>query len=211
MAQKNENARKLSAAEQRRLTAFNELAASYQAQGYTQTRLTTGIVWANVFAILFAIPFIFVFGGLFWALNSGQAELGLSNPFVLLAIFIVLVVAHELIHGLTWAIFAKNHFQDIEFGFMKEYLTPYCTCKTPLSKPAYIAGAAMPLIVLGLAPSIIAVITGSLSWLMLGLLMIMAAGGDALIIGKVWRYQTQAHEVLYIDHPTEIGGVVFER
>ena len=37
--------------------------------------------------------------------------------------FIVLVVAHEFIHGLTWSMFSEHHFKDIDFGFMKEFFT----------------------------------------------------------------------------------------
>lgn len=42
-------------------------------------------------------------------------------------------------------------------------LTPYCHCDVPLSKRAYIAGALMPLIVLGILPGIVGVVIGSLS------------------------------------------------
>lgn len=207
------DSRKLTAAEERRLAAFEQLSHSLQSQGYTQTPLTMGIVAANVFAIAFSVPFIVLFGALFVALNHKglNIDFSLSGFLLFMLVYVVLIVVHELIHGITWAAFAKNHFADIEFGFIKEYLTPYCTCKTPLGKGDYMLGAAMPCIVLGFIPSIVSVITGSLSWLLMGLIMIMSAGGDAAAIWQILKHRTKARDVLYIDHPTQLGGVVFER
>ena len=219
MARQDEHERTLSAAEQRRLDAFEQLSASLQEAGYSSTFLTTGVVKANVFAILFAVPFIAVFGALFFAVNGPRGASGFSfgldlGPWGFLAfmvILVVLIVVHELIHGLTWATFSTNHFADIEFGFIKEHLTPYCTCKAPLAKWSYIAGAAMPCIVLGILPSIAGVATGSFECLAMGLLMTMAAGGDALVVWQILKHRTTSADVLYIDHPTQIGFVVFER
>lgn len=207
-----EEQRGLSAAEQRRLTAFEALAENLRAQGYSQTELTSSIVRANVFAIASGIPFCIVFLLAFNLLHtldlSAITSLGI---FAFILVMIVLIVVHEAIHGITWALFAKNGFADIEFGFIKEALTPYCTCKTPLSKRAYIIGAAMPCIVLGFIPSIIGIATGSLAWLLTGLVMTMSAGGDAMIVWNILSYRSTAQEVLYIDHPMDIGGVIFER
>ena len=86
---------------------------------------------------------------------------GLQMIIFVIAI-LLLVVVHELIHGITWSVFTEHHFGDIEFGFMKEYLTPYCTCKCPLSKGKYIIGALMPLIILGIIPMAAGIIMGSM-------------------------------------------------
>ena len=59
--------------------------------------------------------------------------------FVLIFLFcLLLIFVHELIHGITWAVFAKKGRKAISFGFIPQYLTPYCTCNEPLKKGEYI-------------------------------------------------------------------------
>ena len=56
---------------------------------------------------------------------------------------------HEGIHGLTWGLLSPDGFSTIEFGLIKEYMTPYCYCGTPLTRGQYILGSMMPTLVLG--------------------------------------------------------------
>ena len=120
-------------------------------------------------------------------------------------------MVHELIHGLSWSLFAEHHWKDIEFGFMKQYLTPYCTCGVPLEKGAYIFGALMPLILLGILPMIAGILCGSFGILLLGIIMADSAAGDIMIVWKILRYRSEAGTIVYIDHPTQAGGVIFEK
>ena len=209
---KREKSRKLSPAEERRLRAFEALAESMGARGYRRVELTVGIVKANVFAVVLLIPLLIVGIGLFLLINRGAGR-GFAgmNPLVFFVLLFALIVIHELIHGLSWAIFAEHHWKDIEFGFMKQYLTPYCTCTVPLDKGPYIFGALMPLIILGIVPMIIGIVTGSIFVLSVGILMTDAAAGDILIVWKLLRYKSTAKHVVYMDHPTQAGGVIFEK
>lgn len=94
---------------------------------------------------------------------------------------------------------------------MKQYLTPYCTCLVPLSKGTYIFGALMPLVILGIVPMIAGVVTGDWSVELMGIIMADSAAGDIMIVRDILRYRSTAEEVVYIDHPTQAGGVIFER
>ena len=143
--------------------------------------------------------------------NDVNWDLPRNWQLLYLIVFIALIFVHEGLHGVTWALFAENGFKDIEFGFMKELLTPYCTCAAPLKKGQYILGALMPLIALGLIPTAIGILAGSLLWLFIGLVMILSAGGDILIVLKLLRWRSEAAETRYVDHPTLAGLVAFER
>ena len=198
----NEKNRKLSYAEERRLEHFNQVSSSLEAKGYRKKELTVGIVKANFFAIILAVPVWAAAFIIFFILNSPETSLG--------SLF-VLVPVHELIHGLSWGLFAENHMRDIEYGFMKEYMTPYCTCKVPLKLPHYLTGALMPLIILGIIPTAAAILTGSFLTLLLGLTMIVAAAGDIMIAARLISYKSDYDEILIYDHPTQAGSVVFER
>lgn len=211
---KSEKNRKLSAKEQKRLNVFEETCERLSQEGYKKTDLTISIVKANLFVFLLAIPVVAI-GVLLFAWKNPISLLTPSpqGSLLFVVLFIVLIVAHELIHGLTWSLYAEHHFKDIEFGFMKEYLTPYCTCTTPLLKSHYIMGALMPCIVLGILPMAIGILLGSHFLFWTGIVMILAAGGDIMIVMKLLAYKSQsgAEEILIYDHPTEAGSVIFEK
>ena len=207
-----EASRKLTKAEQRRLEAFEKMSEEKIAAGYRRTNLTIGIVKANVFAIVLLIPVAII--GLvlyFWKNGFNLGGMDFSNYLLFMIAFLVLIVVHELIHGVSWAIFSEHHFKDIEFGFMWKYLTPYCTCSVPLSKGQYIFGALMPMVLLGIVPMIVGILTGWFLWLLIGIIMTDAAAGDIMIVWNILNYKTTAQEYVYVDHPTQAGGVIFER
>ena len=211
---KEEKYRKLSAKEQRRLNVFEETCEKLSQKGYKKTDLTISIVKANLFVFLLAIPVVAI--GVFLFAWKNPISLLTPTPhgsLLFVVLFIVLIVVHEFIHGLTWSLYAEHHFKDIEFGFMKEYLTPYCTCTTPLLKSHYIMGALMPCVVLGILPTAIGILLGSHLLFWIGIVMILAAGGDIMIVRKVLAYKSQsgAEEILIYDHPTQAGSVIFER
>ena len=211
---KEEKNRKLSPKEQKRLNVFEETCERLSQEGYKKADLTIGIVKANLFVLLLAIPVVAI-GVLLFAWKN-PISLLTPNPrgsLLFIVLFIVLIVVHELIHGLTWSLFSEHHFKDIEFGFMKEYLTPYCTCTTPLLKSHYIMGALMPCIILGILPTAIGILLGSSLFFWIGIIMILSAGGDIMIVWKVlaFKKQDESKEVLIYDHPTQAGSGIFER
>lgn len=210
----NEKNRELSQAEKKRLDEFNYLCEELDKKGFTKNDQTFGIVGANVFSIVMLV-IAAAAGILLFILNNGhfrfESLLKISSYLIFFAGLIVLTVVHELIHGLFWGIFAQNHFKDISFGFMKEYLTPYCNCKTPLKKSEYVIGSLMPLIILGFGITALSIIIGSEALLLLGVIMISGAAGDVIASYRIVKYKKQKSEMLIMDHPTQVGFVVFEK
>ena len=209
---KKEKARELTEDEKKRLKDFEELADRMVQQGYCRVELTVSIIKANWFAILLLIPLFVVGGGLFYLKNRGLGdERFISSLLIFFGAYLVLIVVHELIHGVSWSLFAEHHWKDIAFGFMKQYMTPYCSCRVPLSKGQYIFGALMPLILLGIVPMLVGILIGSWLITLLGIVMADAAAGDILIVWNLLKYRSEAKEIVYMDHPTQAGGVVFEK
>lgn len=165
---------------------------------------------ANVFAIILMILLFAIGFGLFYLVRR-DFEFPRNNLVVIVVALLALTVIHELIHGACWSLFTPHHFKDIEFGIMKRTMTPYCACLVPLKKEQHLFGTAMPLIVLGILPMIAGIALGNLSVLFIGIFMAVGAAGDIMIIRTVLGYKSSANEIVYMDHPTEPGGVVFER
>lgn len=207
---KKKEKRALSKAEQSRLDRFQSIVKELETQGYMRHDLTISIKKANAFAILLLIPLCIIGYGAYYLVNR-SFDFGGSNIWLFLAAFVVLVVVHELIHGLFWSIFTPHHFKDIEFGIMRPSYNPYCTCLVPLEKTQYLIGTVMPLILLGVLPMIVGIAIKNTDVLFLGILMADGAAGDIMIIHRLLGYKSSAGEITYMDHPTEAGGVVFER
>ena len=208
---KEKEERKLTRAEEERKEKFLNTKQRMEEKGYQTKELTIGIVFANVMAMILGAPLIALsFIGFIQVNGEVQGVLDL-HMLLLLLVFFVLIVVHELIHGATWAMFTKNHFKSISFGVVWQYLTPYCCCREVLHMWQYILGALMPTIILGIVPCVIAIISGSTFLLVLGCLMILGGGGDLTIVLKMILYRSDKKEKVFLDHPYECGMVVFEK
>lgn len=155
------------------------------------------LIWKDQFTKQYFKDFLPDIG--FWSIPV----YGLGLPFIM----IVLIILHELIHGLFFGIYAPSGFKTISFGVLWKYLTPYCHCNEPLLLKHYIIGAIMPGIVLGIIPSLIAIWTGSLSLLLIGWFMTLGASGDLMIIKLLWKEDKSNSYVL--DHPSEAGCFIY--
>lgn len=170
---------------------------------------TISIARANKIALLLVIPIVAILAipyYLIWGVNILDQITFPSIAFLLL--FIIGGVAiHELLHGITWAIFSKKGFRSIHFGIKWEYLTPYCHCTDALKVWQYIFGGLMPLLIMGVIPSVWALISGDPMVMFYGIFFSVAAGGD---IQSVWLLRKFKSNQLIYDHPEELGFIFEE-
>ena len=188
--------------------------------GFKKEELTIDMAKAQLLSLIYFIPAAILLGlpyYFLWAVDYNlqtiidmvPARLSVAvSMFTICGVLIVGVVLHELIHGLTWAMFAKSGFKSIRFGVVWKFLTPYCHCKEPLLVKHYMIGALMPALLLGLLPSIIALFTGNLFYFVFGLFFTLAAGGDFMIINLLRRVDYNA---LVQDHPSKIGCYIYKK
>ena len=175
-------------------------------------KVTIDIMKANVFAlvilvvsaIMFLVPFYLI-----WKDKKPIDELlgSVSQWSITFILFIVGVVVHELIHGLTWACYAKSGWKSISFGMIWKMLTPYCHCDEPMRIRNYIVAAMMPCIVLGIIPTFIALFIGSLHLLALGIFFIASGSGD---IWMTWLLTKENPKSMVLDHPSEAGFYIID-
>jgi len=123
----------------------------------------------------------------------------------LIPVLLIGIPVHELIHGLSWIIFGKVSHKDIRFGIRS--LTPFAHCQVPVRANVYRISAFMPAFLLGIFPYIFGFIIGN-GWLTIfGLVYILAAGGDLLVL---WILRGVNGEALVEDHPSRAGCYVIE-
>ena len=188
-------------------------------ENYKKDKLTINLVWANLFGILMIFPVGLLFGLPYYLLwkpqmniiqlldNSSIQEAGLGL-ILFIGILVSGIVLHELIHGIIWAKFAKRGFKSIKFGVLWTMLTPFCHCKELLNVRQYIIGAIAPAILLGIVPSIVAIMIGNPGLLLFGMFFTIAAAGDILIINLLRKENSSD---LVQDHPSEAGCYIYRK
>ena len=175
-------------------------------------KVAIDIVKANVFsvvimlvsAIVFLVPFLWI-----WKDKKPIIELlgGVGEWVLTFVLVIVGIVVHELIHGLTWACYAKSGWKSISFGVIWKLMTPYCHCDEPMRIPGYMVGAMMPCFTLGVIPAVAALFIGSLPMLAWGIFFIAAAAGD---IWMTWLLTKENPKSMVLDHPSEAGFYIID-
>ena len=204
--------RKLTEKELKRKNDFEKFNSEMQQKGYKMKNIIINTQQAKPLCLLIMLPFMALVFWIYYNVNGFNLDcLSWGFLVVLLMLVLCLSILHELIHGITWSIFAKNHFHSIDFGFIWSSFSPYCTCSEPLKKWQYLLGTAMPTLVLGGGAAVVSVMTNQLLLFILAEFMIISGGGDFLIILKSMLYHTDKQESVYCDHPYECGFVVFEK
>ncbi|WP_156299099.1 DUF3267 domain-containing protein [Streptobacillus canis] len=205
--------RKLTKDEERRKEIFDKKCEEMIKSGYQKKMLHLSNEKVNSDALKMMIPTIvlIILAYIFLGAKSPAKYQFSINPFLILLIYFILIVIHELIHGIFFAIFAEKGFKDISFGIVWKHLTPYCSCVSPLRLKEYLIGALMPLVILGIIPTLLSVILGRFDLLFIGLPMVTGAFGDILIVRNILKNIDKQKEILILDHPTEIGSVAFEK
>ncbi|MCC8106105.1 MAG: DUF3267 domain-containing protein [Clostridiales bacterium] len=207
-----DHGRNLSKEELYRKEKLEFLTKQLTSEGYTRKDLTISMRDANIKGPLLAIPFIVCEIAIYWIIHGSIFDAGwIETSWIWFAELLLLIVVHELIHGITWGIFAEHHLKDINFGIVWKMLTPYCTCTSPLKRYEYMIGGAMPTIILGFGLFVVSLINGSFPLYFLALVMTLSGSGDMLILYKLCRYKSDCHDILVYDHPYEGGSVIFER
>jgi hypothetical protein len=150
-----------------------------------------------VFVMLFMFwPFYMV-----WGKNAVIYEVKNSISSLLLWL-IPIIILHEGLHGLTWAVLSKAGIRNIKFGFNKEMLAPYTHCKVPLHKTIYLLGGIAPFIIMGVLPALISFYFGNAYWYTLALICIWTSAGDVL---STYKLLSVPNCFKIQDHPKKLG------
>ena len=161
------------------------------------------VVIMLIAAIIFIVPFFII-----WKDRPIEELFSTGSNWGLFFLFMIVgIVVHELIHGITWACFAKSGWKSISFGVMWKLLTPYCHCSEPMRKKPYMLGAMMPCVILGVLPAILGLIICSLPVVVWGVFFIAAAAGD---IWMTWLLAKEPDDCLVLDHPSEAGFYIID-
>lgn len=172
-----------------------------QVEGYTTEKRTISMLAANIWALVVLLAFMAIGWLLIITIHD---PVNYRNMLILILAILLAIVVHELIHGITWMAVTNSSFKHLSFGLLQGGV--YCHIDVPMKKRAYVVGALMPLMLLGVVPFIISLFSGSVALMFFGATMIGAAMGDVLI---VWVIRKESPDTMVYDHPTEPGCVLY--
>lgn len=186
---------------------FEKMKAQLCENGYQEKDVTIPAGKAMVFGALYALPIVIFFGLLYRFLLIRRAHLlevsGLSFYIMFVAIIVISVILHELLHGAGWAVASGEGWKVVRFNIRA--MMPSCACKAALEKKAYFIGVITPFIVLGLGSVLFVFIYPGTISLLTMMVNIVAAGADLVIARNVLKER----DALIADHPTEAGYIAF--
>ncbi len=142
-----------------------------------------------------------------WGWPSGSGEDWISATLLMLGVYLVAVVVHEVLHVLP--MFAAGiKPSELSFGIRWREGVAYVHGGRPVSARAYRVILATPGLVLGAVPLFYGLVIGSAFATVFGYLMTLSAVGD----WAVWRLIRDLEpDRLVEDHETAIGCVVLPR
>ena len=161
------------------------------------------LAWLPVSGLLATAPFVLLWG----RERLASAPAGLPSLPLGIALLVLGVLVHELLHAAGFLLFGRAPRQAVRVGFQPRTLTPFASCSTAVSASAYRAAGLLPAVVLGVLPVAAAWATGSGMLLLWGWLMLALAGGD---LAAVWVMRGVPADTLVLDHPTLVGCRVAE-
>lgn len=83
----------------------------------------------------------------------------------------------------------------------------YAHLKEPVAVRIYRIGAVMPGLLLGILPALAGALTGNVPVLLFGMLFVVGAGGDFLVL---WLIRGVAPDAQVEDHPSKVGCYVLQ-
>ena len=188
---------------------FSKAQADLRANGYREKDVTISSGKAMVLGVICALPFIIILGLCYRFMLIERAYLleisGIWFYVMFIAIIVVSVMIHELLHGIGWAISSGKGWSVVRFNI--NAMMPSCACKTALTLGQYLVGVLLPFLVLGTGSVVFLFLyPGTVSVLSMAVNFV-AAGADLLIALRVMREKG----ALIVDHPTQAGFVAFYR
>lgn len=171
-------------------------AEGWQVKAYTMSSSQTYLQ-----GILFALPFVFLAGGMYRVFLLERAVLLDHTSLIFLGIIIVSLPVHEGLHGMGWKLAGRLEKGEISF-FIRQGM-PMCTCKAVLDTRAYLTGTLFPFLILGGGSFLFLIAFPGTVSLLTALVNLVLPGADLAIAYKVLR----SGAVRIADSPDQAGFI----
>ncbi len=149
---------------------------------------------------LFIIPFMIAFLLNIFLFNADilLTDKVYFDVLITIAIVVVCLPLHELLHALTAVIVGKTSFKDISFGVNLKQGMLYCHFNKPTKVKYYRVVLLVPVIVTGIIPLIISMVIGNVFLIVAFSLLVSGGAGDFFMYKATFLHNSND---MILDHP----------
>ncbi|WBW99259.1 DUF3267 domain-containing protein [Oceanirhabdus sp. W0125-5] len=140
------------------------------------------------------------------SLNGINVKFSLYGVVIFIVLYSIGIVMHEIIHALCFRYYSRINWDNIKFGFHKQYLCPYVHCKVSVENRFMGVVLILPTIITGVFPWIFGIINGSYILIVVGALLISGGVGDFAMYNQLRRFPKAS---LVHDFENDIGCEVY--
>lgn len=181
-------------------------------QGYDKEQKIVMVEKAIKQGFLIIIPFVLILIGIYY-IKYGWYDLT-KHPWVdyfkVMGIFFVGFAIHELLHGLLYIIFTEQRKESLSYGYDPNYLKPYCNCLEPITIKQFRIVKILPLVVTGIIPYIIAIVSGNFHLVISSAFLVGLCGVDVYILILTRKVENTSF-IVSSDNESEYGGIIYNR
>ena len=127
--------------------------------------------------------------------------------------FLVFIVVHELLHGLSFILFNRSKLSDVKFGIVLKSGMAYCISTVPVKVDAARLSLMMPVYVVCIPLYIVGVVIGNMYLCLLAILFFSGSAGDLYYMWKLRN--TNKNHYMFEKMPTksgyEVGYLLYEK
>jgi len=147
------------------------------------------IVWITGLLPLVVIPAAFTG---FWSWPSWTTINSILNsPIEIVLALLAGVFVHEILHAIGFLL-GGAPLSSIRFGYIPKAMSAHISCSSMIPIAAFRLTILLPTIVLGVIPTALAFITGSLPLVLWSTLMLSACAGDFAMLAAVKKVPSNA-------------------
>lgn len=171
------------------------------------------ILKANMYGFIATLPSIIILVELsiyVWEWGNyldNLFSLFFQNILLLTLVLFIEYILHVLIQGRTWKFFGNTTANAIKYTINRSNRAIYVYCKEPIELKFCRLGIVMPVIIVGLIPTLLGILIGNLFIFLFGLFGIVFANED---IAVLWLLRNIKAGSLVEDHPTRAGCYVID-
>lgn len=156
-----------------------------RADGWQVRKCTLTGKQVYLWGVLFALPFLFLAGGMYRTFLLHRAVLLDHTGILLLFAAAVSLPIHEGLHSLGWKLSGRLKKEDTVFLLC--HGLPMCPCKAILSAKAYLIGVFLPFLVLGGGSLLFLILYPGTISLLTALVNLTLPGADLVIAYEILR------------------------
>ncbi len=157
-------------------------------------------LYAILFIIVLAIPTLLLFGSFNIVIDGFES---LVPAFLYMIAFLVFVVIHELLHGISFILFGKVKIKEVKFGLVLKSGMAYCISTVPVPIKAARISLMMPVYAVCIPLYIVGILLNSVG---LALLAIFFLSGSIADFYYMWISRKVEKELyMFEEMPVESG------